>query len=100
MVLKIEKTPDDHQSNQFWLFANLEAAKENDWIGSGWMDKKGGVLRLRKCPKDGLENYPLQEAASGSCYACGFDPNKEFQIGMEAIKNLKIKGVVVVSDES
>lgn len=43
MILKIEKTPDSHDSNQFWIFQNLEAAQDNDWIGSGWMDKKGAI---------------------------------------------------------
>ena len=100
MILKIEKTPDSHDSNQFWIFQNLEAAQDNDWIGSGWMDKKGGVLRLRKCPKDGLENYFSAEATTGACFKCGFNPNKEFAIGMDEVKNLKIKGITIISNES
>lgn len=95
MILKIEKTPENHDSNQFWIYDDLDQVKANNWIGSGWMDKEVGVLRLRKCPKDGLENYPLNEAQSGGCYACGFNPNTEFQIGMNAIKNLKTSLTIV-----
>ena len=75
MILEIADKPTG-QAKQFWIYLNKEDQKNGSWRGSGWITNN--VLRIRKCPRCDAENYPIQEAAVGSCYACGFDANVEF----------------------
>lgn len=68
--IDIRETPLSCDAKDVWWYIPFN----EDWVGSGHQDKKTGIILVRNCPKCRQENYALNES-TGTCYACGFNPN-------------------------